>query len=199
MTGRAASPPPDQPPSPRAATTSSSGESSTSSKDEAESSSSSSSSSAVPANTNSSGDSAANNTATDGAASDPAPVEAAAPVAVPEQQQQQQQQQQNNEELNKTANHVYIHHPEHSWIPAQVVERPSPTSAVVSIPKYAGEQAIVCDGGRTARQWEQATINLETYPNKALPLQNVNPEGSLQVVEDMVDLPFLHEVRRTYY
>jgi hypothetical protein len=27
-----------------------------------------------------------------------------------------------------------------------------------------------------------------------LPLQNVNNEGELQVVEDMVDLPFLHEV-----
>jgi hypothetical protein len=27
-----------------------------------------------------------------------------------------------------------------------------------------------------------------------LPLQNVNSEGELQVVEDMVDLPFLHEV-----
>jgi hypothetical protein len=98
---------------------------------------------------------------------------------------------------NKTANHVYIFHPEHSWIPAQVVERPSPKSAVVSIPQYLQEQAIVCDGGRTARSWDQKTIQLLDDKNQtaaSLPMQNVDPEGRLQVVEDMVDLPFLHEV-----
>lgn len=98
------------------------------------------------------------------------------------------------EESSKTANHVYIQHPEHSWIPAQVVERPNPSSAVVSIPIYAQQQAIVCDGGRTARKWDKQTIKLIDYPNHALPLQNVDGEGTLQVVEDMVDLPFLHEV-----
>ena len=103
------------------------------------------------------------------------------------------------EESNKTANHVYILHPEHAWIPAQVVERPTPTSAVVSVPLYSQQQAIVCDGGRTARKWDKLTIQLEDYPNHALPLQNVDGQGTLQVVEDMVDLPFLHEVssRRT--
>ena len=118
---------------------------------------------------------------------------------------------------NKTANHVYIWHPDHAWIPAQVIERPSPDQTIVNIPLYGtngGEQAIVCDGGRTARQWDKQTISLSrllslnsnnknsnkhttscSYPNQALPLQNVDPEGRLQVVEDMVDLPFLHEVR----
>ena len=115
-------------------------------------------------------------------------------------------------ELNKTANHVYIQDETSSWIPAQVLERPQNTITnsneedgtnhnnddtviVVNVPLYASEQAIQCDGGKQARKWERRSCDLKDYPNQALPLQNVNAEGTLQVVEDMVDLPFLHEVR----
>jgi hypothetical protein len=99
-----------------------------------------------------------------------------------------------NEHELKTANHVYILDPENSWIPAQVVEQKSSTQAIVSIPQYSNQQVIVCDGGRTAKRFVKDTVDLAKYSNQALPLQNVDPEGRLQVVEDMVDLPFLHEV-----
>lgn len=53
---------------------------------------------------------------------------------------------------------------------------------------------------RTAKSFQKMEIDLtkETakYPSQHLPLQNVNNEGELQVVEDMVDLPFLHEVSK---
>lgn len=39
------------------------------------------------------------------------------------------------------------------------------------------------------------TVSLSDYPAGALPLQNVDAHGRLRPVADMVDLPFLHEVR----
>ena len=104
-----------------------------------------------------------------------------------------------SEQKVKTANHVYILDEENSWVPAQVLERPSSTSAVVSVPQYANQQQIVCDGGRTARRFVKQNVDLTKYPNNALPLQNVDAEGRLQVVEDMVDLPFLHEVSTSLF
>jgi hypothetical protein len=75
------------------------------------------------------------------------------------------------------------------------------------------EEYIVSDGGKTAKKWERWTIDLTTQRKATtttttasssssapaatnnLPLQNVDSEtGLLQVVPDMVDLPFLHEV-----
>jgi hypothetical protein len=108
------------------------------------------------------------------------------------------------------SNYVYILDSIHSWIPAQVTNRTihgenqdSKHQIIhVSVPHYKTEQAIQCDGGRTARSFQKMEINmadtknLAKYPSQHLPLQNVNNEGELQVVEDMVDLPFLHEVRR---
>eukprot|EP00529_Nitzschia_sp_RCC80_P002838 CAMPEP_0113441010 /NCGR_PEP_ID=MMETSP0014_2-20120614/854_1 /TAXON_ID=2857 /ORGANISM="Nitzschia sp." /LENGTH=1701 /DNA_ID=CAMNT_0000331825 /DNA_START=113 /DNA_END=5219 /DNA_ORIENTATION=+ /assembly_acc=CAM_ASM_000159 len=101
-------------------------------------------------------------------------------------------------------NYVYILDKEYSWVPAMVTERINETTMNLSIPKYKTEQAIRCDGGRTASRFEKQTIDLNDpktvalYPNKHLPLQNVNHEGELQVVEDMVDLPFLHEAAILY-
>jgi hypothetical protein len=72
----------------------------------------------------------------------------------------------------------------------------------LSVPQYRSEQDIQCDAGRTAKRFDTMSMDLSDhakysalYPNQHLPLQNVNQEGELQVVEDMVDLPFLHEVR----
>lgn len=96
----------------------------------------------------------------------------------------------------KTANHAYLLDPVDSWIPCQVVERKSTAEVVVSIPEYRNQQAIKCDGGRSALRKKNQTINLTRYPNQALPLQNVDEDGRLKQVEDMVDLPYLHEVRR---
>ncbi len=105
------------------------------------------------------------------------------------------------------SNYVYILDPKHSWIPAKVKDRNATSSNLLqlSVPQYRNEQAIRCDGGRSASQGYKVEMidlddakNKTKYPNRHLPLQNVNSEGELQVVEDMVDLPFLHEAAILY-
>jgi myosin-5 len=104
----------------------------------------------------------------------------------------------------KTSNYVYILSDEYSWIPARRLldgshdEEDEITTATVSVPRYKDEQSIVSDGGRAAKSFDQRKVSLNKYPNEALPLQNVNEEGKLLVVEDMVDLPFLHEAAILY-
>ena len=94
-----------------------------------------------------------------------------------------------------TSNHVYIQSKDHAWVPARLLET-SGDEAKVSVPNYKDEQSMQSDGGRGARGTTPMTVKLSTYPNKALPLQNVNEDGTLKEHEDMVDLPFLHEVSR---
>lgn len=99
-----------------------------------------------------------------------------------------------------TSNNVYILTKDHSWIPAQVLEyltegKKEQKFVRVSIPQYKEENEIQSDGGRNARGAKEDKIALATYANQQLPLQNVNEKGVLNQVEDMVDLPFLHEVR----
>ena len=104
-----------------------------------------------------------------------------------------------------TSNYVYVASEEYSWIPARVVEysKTDPNQVVVSIPSFKDEDsiqsAISSTSGAASRGMARTiTIDLSKsaslYPNQTLPLQNVNENGTLQQVEDMVDLPFLHEV-----
>ena len=70
-------------------------------------------------------------------------------------------------------------------------------SKVVSVPVYKDEQAIQFDGGRGAMKSETTTVHLADYPLVELCcwlLQNVDKEGHLRQVDDMVVLPFLHGV-----
>ena len=95
-----------------------------------------------------------------------------------------------------TSNYVYIRSDEHGWIPARVLELDSETGNVkVSVPQYKTESLIQSDGGKKAMSFETQTIQLKDYPHNTLLLQNVDEEGQLNQVEDMVDLAFLHEVR----
>mmetsp|Transcript_5567 Transcript_5567/g.6162 ORF Transcript_5567/g.6162 Transcript_5567/m.6162 type:complete len:1417 (-) Transcript_5567:19-4269(-) len=110
----------------------------------------------------------------------------------------------NDNDIYQHSNFVYVLDPEHSWIPALVKERKS-NIVHLSVPQYKNEQAIQCDGGRTAaRGFRTETIDLNDtqnrikYRNQHLPLQNVDNEGDLQIVDDMVDLPFLHEAAILY-
>ncbi len=93
--------------------------------------------------------------------------------------------------------HVYVRSKEHHWVPARVVGDAADATdrLVVSVPRYTNEQSILSDGGKGATSYERLTIDLNDYPNKVLPLQNVNEIGFLNEEGDMVDLPFLHEVR----
>jgi hypothetical protein len=94
-----------------------------------------------------------------------------------------------------TSNHVYIKSDEYAWVPARLLET-NGTKAEVSVPQYKDENALQSDGGRAAVRFEKKTVDLSSYPNGALLLQNVDEEGCLNEMEDMVDLPFLHEVRK---
>lgn len=94
-----------------------------------------------------------------------------------------------------TANFVYLRSDEHAWIPAKVVEQTDDIhQVIVKIPIYKNEKLIVSDGGRSAQRFKKETVSLHDYTNQALPLQNVDEKGNIVVVEDMVDLAFLHEV-----
>jgi hypothetical protein len=102
-----------------------------------------------------------------------------------------------SEAVTQTTNHVYIRDDKYAWIPARVEKTSDDGStADVVIPEYKDERSIQSDGGRRAKRFRKETINLSDYPNKALPLQNVDEKGNLKEVEDMVDLSFLNEVRQ---
>lgn len=94
----------------------------------------------------------------------------------------------------KTNTYVYLKDPEYAWIPAKL-QRSSGNVADVQIPQYDDEQSTVCDGGRKAKSWIEAEVDLSDYNKGVLPMQNVDENGNLRVFADMVELPFLHEVR----
>jgi hypothetical protein len=92
-----------------------------------------------------------------------------------------------------TANNVYIRSDEFAWIPARLVSQDK-DSAKVAIPQYESEEFIMSDGGKGAVGFKSAVVKLKDYPNSTLPLQNTGADGTLTEVDDMVDLPYLHEV-----
>jgi hypothetical protein len=92
-----------------------------------------------------------------------------------------------------TSSNVYVMDKTYAWIPARLVKQEG-EKATVSIPTYEDEPSILTDGGKGAKSWREETVSLKNYPGKALPLQNL-VNDSLKEVQDMVDLPFLHEVR----
>ena len=96
-----------------------------------------------------------------------------------------------------TANEVYVLDKDFAWVPARLLES-SGEKARVSIPQYAEEAKIASDSGKAATSWTEKEINLKHYPGKSLPLQNIK-NGALNVKEDMVDLPYLHEVSSAEY
>jgi hypothetical protein len=94
---------------------------------------------------------------------------------------------------NNTSNNVYIRSDEFAWIPARLVEQDKDT-AKVAIPQYEAEEFILSDGGQGATGFKSAVVKLKDYPNRTIPLQNTNTKGTLKEVDDMCDLPYLHEV-----
>jgi len=93
-----------------------------------------------------------------------------------------------------TSNHVYVMDKDLAWVPAKLIERRD-KEAVVSVPTYDEETAIFNDGGKGAKKWTEQVVKLKGYPGGELPMANVDKAGVLLEKEDMVDLPFLHEVR----
>lgn len=92
------------------------------------------------------------------------------------------------------SSYVFIRDPEHAWIPCTKIGGDS-RKAVISVPQYPNEQAMICDGGAGGKGTEEEEVLLSDYNNGVLPMQNVDPSGHLRPFADMVELPFLHEVR----
>ncbi|KAL3924551.1 MAG: hypothetical protein SGILL_000976 [Bacillariaceae sp.] len=92
---------------------------------------------------------------------------------------------------------VFLKDPDYAWIPAKLV-RSSGNVADVQIPEYADEQATICDGGKKAKNWIEAEVDLSDYNKGVLPMQNVDENGNLKKFADMVELPFLHEAGILY-
>lgn len=88
---------------------------------------------------------------------------------------------------------MYVRSDEFAWVPARVVENDG-TTAKVAIPQYEDEFAIKSDGGKSATGFKTETVKLKDYQGGVLPLQNLGPDGNMTEVNDMVDLPYLHEV-----
>jgi hypothetical protein len=90
--------------------------------------------------------------------------------------------------------YVFVRDPEYAWVPA-IKTGGDAKVAQVKVPQYADEQSIVCDGGAKAKGWEEDEVELKDYNKGVLPMQNVDGGGNLKSFPDMVNLPFLHEVR----
>mmetsp|Transcript_14165 Transcript_14165/g.20880 ORF Transcript_14165/g.20880 Transcript_14165/m.20880 type:complete len:1338 (+) Transcript_14165:175-4188(+) len=105
---------------------------------------------------------------------------------------------------NQTA--VYIQSTPHAWVPARIIQSSLSTNSTtlqVRVANYEEEADIQSDGrdalgGRALRDSEVVDVNLSDYEDGVLPLQNVDESGVLVEVEDMVDLPFLHEAAILY-
>lgn len=97
-----------------------------------------------------------------------------------------------------TSNNVYVKDKDLAWLPARLKSQ-TDKEAVVSIPTYDDEAAIANDGGKNAKKWTDKVVKLKEYEGGTLPMANVDKAGCLTLKEDMVDLPFLHEVSACFF
>jgi myosin-5 len=112
-----------------------------------------------------------------------------------------------------TTNRVYIASKEFGWLPAKVISTSGKT-AKVEVKDYEEDTIIpACEvsvlTNPSAAQKKKGIRNISTkevdvdfssviYSGGVLPLQNVDEDGKLIEVEDMVDLSFLHEAAILY-
>jgi hypothetical protein len=92
---------------------------------------------------------------------------------------------------------VYLRSAQNVWVPALQLKTHN-GKATVAVPKVKSEQDMLhcAKASKNFRYHDNETIDLREYPNGVLPLQNVDCNGNLEDYMDMVDLPFMHEVRR---
>jgi len=89
----------------------------------------------------------------------------------------------------KAGQDVFVRDKELAWVPARLLDM-SGDSANISVATYLDELDIVM-GGAGANKWVDKTVKMKDYKEFGgqLPLANN------KVLDDMVDLPYLHEVR----
>jgi hypothetical protein len=93
---------------------------------------------------------------------------------------------------------VYLRSADHTWVPALQLKTHD-GKAVVSVPKFLNGEKDMLQCLKASKQFpyqaNNQSIDLKDYPNSVLPVQNVDANGNLEDYKDMVDLPFMHEVR----
>jgi hypothetical protein len=93
---------------------------------------------------------------------------------------------------------VYIRSADHSWVPALQLKTHD-GKATVSVPKFSSGEKDMLQCLKASKQFpyqaNNQSVDLKEYPNSLLPVQNVDSNGNLEDYKDMVDLPFMHEVR----
>jgi hypothetical protein len=93
------------------------------------------------------------------------------------------------------ATHVYVKDADSAWVPA-VLDSTEGDKARVTLFSYPTEQSMTSDNGRAAKgKPSESVVSLKEYHHKVLPLANVDANGNLLEFADMVQLPYLHEVR----
>jgi len=89
--------------------------------------------------------------------------------------------------------YVYIRNEDYGWIPPLLIEQDEKTAKVIVAPPYKSEWSIMshdCKGAMTVN------VKLKDYPGRVLPFQygSSSGDGQLKDVDDLVDLPCVHEV-----
>ena len=91
--------------------------------------------------------------------------------------------------------YVYVRSKEHAWVPGRLVKSDG-KSATVAVQKYKNEKEMLLNSTKTTGiTVTTVDVSLKDYEKGLLPMQNVDDRGKLGDHEDMVNLPYLHEVR----
>jgi hypothetical protein len=94
---------------------------------------------------------------------------------------------------------VYLKSAEHGWIPALQLKTFQGDKATVAVLRIVQESDLLdcCSHDPSSKKFrfDNQIIHLSDYKDGVLPLQNVDHRGTLEDYKDMVDLPFMHEVR----
>lgn len=90
---------------------------------------------------------------------------------------------------------VYVRSAKHGWVPARVMSiDKEKDETIVAIDKYTEEQAMLSSSPTATGKEQMFSVDLKYYSNGVLPLQNTTESGELMNYEDMIKLPYLHEV-----
>ena len=97
---------------------------------------------------------------------------------------------------------VYIRSEEYGWVwvPAPVMSPSDQDDDMVqvSVQQYESEDYTRSDAGRSAVGFKSVQVKLEDYSSNTLPQANTGPDHALRVVDDLKDLPYIHEAAILY-
>lgn len=90
---------------------------------------------------------------------------------------------------------VFVHTDEFVWIPAYLISQ-NQRLAKVSVPQYESKgDLLVHASGERATWFKTHVVELKTCTNRTLPLADTTSDGNLNVVDDIDNLLYSHEVR----